>query len=236
MSKIEYDKELFDFVNNLSAITNSISFFVDEETNDSVHVVQSDANKSMLYTLNVPKRYFNINDTISFYKYDNFYSFLNTVKDPILEIDYDDGIIDISNSAVKINYILSDSEGILMDPRPVINFDSGDIKFTLLDDDIHEIVKINNLIKGTKANIKCVDNEIFITFYSESSDNSFTKKFDGERVGDYVDDIEFTVMADRFIVIPQKNDYSVDISKDAFIRISLIHDEIDFNLYSGEVQ
>ena len=80
---IEYKRELFDFVNDLTAINPSIAFerIFDESYNaDRICVRKSDKNRSLVYTLSVPVEYFDIKETVAFYMYSNFYKFLTSIK------------------------------------------------------------------------------------------------------------------------------------------------------------
>jgi len=227
---IAYKKELFDFCNELTSISKSIAF---ERVGDRVVVRKSDANQTLPYIISVPSEYFDIDDTVAFYEYSNFYRYLNTLKTPKLDIQNEH--ILIQGNGVKINYLLSDEDGIINGPKKV-DFEHGDVRFVLRKEDIDEIVKINGLVKGTHANIKVVDTTVTITIFSSGSDNSFEKVFEAERVdGGEDDDFEFTIMSNRFDVLPSKRDYTVDLSCEAFLRISLIHEEIEFNLYSGDI-
>ena len=227
---IIYNKDLFDFVSNLTAINNSIAF---ERVGDRVVVRKSDKNKTLPYILSVPAEYFDIEDTVAFYKYDHFYKFMSTLKRPNLKIKEDRMIM--SGKGIRVNYMLSDPEGIINGPKTV-EFDNWNIRFTLTKEDLDEIVKINTLVKGTKARIRCEDNSILITIYSSGSDNSFEKEFEAERLTDNDDTFEFTILSNRFEFLPSKRDYSIDISQEKFMRMSLIHEEIEFDMYSGEVR
>ena len=228
--KIQYKKELFDFVNDLTAIHNSIAF---ERVKDRVVVRKSNANQTLPYILSVPAEYFDIEETVAFYKYDNFHKFLSSVKDPDLAIDMPNIIISKSGKTpISIDYRLSDEEGIINGPKDVI-FDNWNAIFTLSSEDLSEIVKINGYVKGSNAKISVDDDEVTISIFSNGNDNSFEKTFTCERNGGK-DSFDFIINANRFEVIPTKNDYIMKISEESFINISLIHDEIEFNLYSGE--
>lgn len=226
---ISYNKDLFDFVSNLMSINNSIAF---ERVGDRVVVRKSDKNRTLPYILSVPSEYFDIEETVAFYKYDHFYKFLSTLKDPNLTIKEDKMVI--SGKGIRVNYMLSDPEGIINGPKKV-DFDDWDVRFALTKEDLEEIVKINSLVKGTKAKISCQGNKVLVTIYSNGSDNSFEKEFEAERISDDDNDFEFVILSNRFESLPSKRDYTMDISSKNFIRLSLIHEEIEFNLYSGDV-
>jgi hypothetical protein len=139
----------------------------------------------------------------------------------------------LNGNGVKLNYLLSDEEGIANGPKE-INFKNADVQFTLTKESIDEIVKINSLVKGNKARIRCVENTLTITFYTNNSDNSFEKTFECERISDYDQDIDFVILSNRFEYLPSKRDYVMNISAKKYIQISLINPDIEFNIYTGE--
>lgn len=230
---IEYKRELFDFVNELTAINPSIAFerITDENLNqDRIVVKKSDKNRTLAYTLSVPTEYFDIDETVAFYAYSNFYKFLTSIKNVNLSVD--DNVMVLNGNGVQLNYLLSDEEGITNGPKS-IGFKNPAIRFTLTAEAIDEIVRLNSLVKGNKARIFCSGTTITITIYTTGSDNSFVKTFECERLTDFEDDIEFVIFSNRFEYLPSKRDYVVDITDKNYIRISLINEIIDFNLYTG---
>lgn len=239
MANIEYKRELFDLVNDLTAINKSVAFERMTVTDESGNVVEekiairkSDKNRTIVYLLKVPVNYFDIDSTVAFYDYANFYKFLTSIKDVKLTLNEDKMIL--AGNGIKLHYLLSDEEGIINGPKK-INFNNPDVRFTLTKEDLDEIVRLNSLVKGNKANISCVGNTLTIKFYTNSSDNSFEKTFECERLTDYEMDIDFTIFANRFEYLPSKRDYVFDISAKKYIQISLIHEEIELLVYTGEV-
>jgi len=230
--KITYKKELFDFINELTAINNSIGF---ERIDDRVVVRKADKNRTLPYIVSVPSSYFDIDDTIAFYKYDHFYKFLSSIKNAELRLEDPNIIISKSGKTpINIDYRLSEEEGIINGPKEKIEFDQWDAQFVLSAEDLEEIVKINRFVKGTNARIECVDDEVKISIYSNGNDNAFDKIFTCERIGDSTDDFSFVINANRFEYLPSKRDYTIHISSKKFVKISLIHDEIEFDMYSGD--
>lgn len=240
---IQYKRELFDFVNNLTAINQSIAF---ERVGDNIVIRKADKNRTIPYILSVPSEYFDITETVAFYKYDNFYRFLNSYKNPTLNID--NGKMIISENKSKSRYTLSDPEGIINGPKRV-NFEQGDIRFTLTKEQLDDISKHVGLIKANRAKIEVVDNNIKFLFYSTETDNDYEAGFECERLGDFDDDFSFLIFANRFSYLPVKHDYVFDITakhydEDGnhiegtgnFMRISLVHEEIECNFYSGELK
>lgn len=233
-NKITYKKELFDFINELTVINNSIGF---ERDGDKVVVRKADKNRTLPYIVSVPHTYFDIDRTIAFYKYDNFYKFLTSIKNAELELDDPNIIISKSGKTpINIAYRLSEEEGIINGPVGKIDYDAWSAQFVLSSEDLEEIVKINRFVKGTHARIECSDEAVKINIYSSGNDNSFDKSFTCERVGDSDTDFSFVINANRFEYLPSKRDYTVYISSEKFVRFSLIHDEIEFDMYSGDME
>jgi len=233
---IRYKKELFEFVNDLTAINPSIAFErkMDNVRNEErIIVSKSDKNKTLPYILSVPVDYFDIDNTVAFYDYNNFYRFFSTIKDVKMSIKDDQKMV-MKGKNVSINYLLSDSEGIINGPKER-KVGDGDIRFTLPKEILDEIVKINSLVKGHKARITVEGDNIGIHVYSSGGDNTFNEEFVGERVSDYEDDFAFTILSNRFDLLPSKRDYTVDLFHKKFVKFSLINEDIDFELYSGDI-
>ncbi len=237
--KISYKKELFDIINDLTCINESIAF---ERVEDIVMVRKSDKMKTTPYILKAPAEYFDFDNTdpesgnniIAFYKYAEFYRYLNTIKNP--ELTLDDPKIIISrggNSKVNIKYPLSDEEGIINGPKK-FNLPPWDITFVLPREDLDEIVKINGLVKGAKAQLSCVDDVLTIDIYSSDHEQAFDKEFKCDRISDMSEDFSFIINGDRFSLLPSKRDYNVNISSQGMVNMSLIHDDIEFDFYTGD--
>lgn len=232
--KITYKKELFDFINELTAISNSIGF---ERVDDRVVIRKANKNRTLPYIVSVPASYFDINDTVAFYKYDHFYKFMTSIKNAELHLSDPNIVISKSGKTpINIDYRLSEEEGIINGPVGTIDFDAWDIQFVLSSEDLEEIVKINRFVKGTNAHIECTDNEVKLSIYSNGNDNTFDKSFTCERVGDSDKDFSFVINANRFEYLPSKRDYTIHISSEKFVKFSLIHDEIEFDMYSGDLE
>jgi hypothetical protein len=227
---IEFKKEFVDLVNELTCINPSIAIMRD---NDRIVISQSDKFQTLPYILTAPANYFNIDDTIAFYKFSDFHRHISIVKESSLSLDSNDSYIYISIKGMKIKYRLSLTDGVSNGPKEV-QFGDGDAVFTLTKEDLDEIVKINNLIKGDKARIRCSDNKVTITFSRQGADNTFEKEFVCERVSDFDEDFEFDILANRFEYIPCKKDYTIYLSKHKYVKISLMHEDIELNIYSGD--
>ena len=65
-------------------------------------------------------------------------------------------------------------------------------------------------------------------------DNTGKTEIECERTSDNTDDFSFVINSNRFEYLPTKRDYTVRVSSENFINFSLIHDDIDFDMYSGD--
>lgn len=226
--KLTYKRELFDFVNELTAINNSIAF---ERVGDKVIVRKADKHRTLPYIISVPASYLDIKETLAFYKFDDFYKFLKSMKNADLTIDNPN--IVISSGRRSMDYRLSLPEGIINGPKTV-EFSDWDVIFTLSAEELQHIRTINGNVKGNKALISVSDDIVTIDLYSSGQDNTGKTEIECERVSDNTDDFSFIINANRFEYLPTKRDYVVRLSSQNFVNFSLINDEIDFDMYSGE--
>lgn len=234
--KIEYSVELFDLIKDLTPITNSVIFQKDEDEN--VVVCRSDSESTIVYRLVAPKNYFNFEDTIAFYDYNNYYQYLKAFKDPSLLMKDEKTILIRSNDGnATTEYLLSDPEAIKAGPK-AINFKDANVKFNLSSYDLDQIIKMITLIDPKKAQITTDGNKVKVKIYSNMNlhENTFEKVFDIEEKNDLDDEIDFVIFSDTFQKIPLKKNYSVEIKKEGFVKISLINDNVNLDVYTGKVK
>ncbi len=231
MSKVEYKKELFDIVKDLSSINNSIIF---EKEDDQVLIKRNDAEKTTVYILKAPSTYFDFEtDKIAFYNYNEFYQYFSTFENPAITLD--DTKINLSEASAKVHYILSNPESIKPGPK-AINFGDGDCTFSLDSKALDDIVKMNTLIKAKKAEITGTKDSISIRLYNNEHDNSFDKQFELENLTDFTDDFQFTIFSDLFTNTPLKRNYKVNVKTQGYVKVSLIDDNMDLDIYTGYVK
>jgi len=226
---INYKRELFDLINDLTSISPSIGFECDET---SVIVRKCDEERTIPYILTAPIDYFGITETIAFYNYPNFYSFMDMIKDA--KLTYNGNVLNIDGATTKINYTLSDEGSIINGPSSIA-FNDADYTFVLSRDELDEIVKMKNLVKAKRCIITCDDDVVKLKMYTDETSHSVVKEFVGDNVSDIEDVIKFEVSADRFSHLPPKRDYTVHIKKEKFMKFSLMHDEINLDIYSGSI-
>jgi hypothetical protein len=233
MKKVEYNSEIFDLVKNLTLINSSIIFEKDEEGN--VVVRRSDREQTVAYQLVAPNSYFDFdNEFIAFYEFIEFYNYFKafTTKP---EIYVDDLKLVMKNEGSKTDYLLSNPEVIDKGPKS-INFTNPDIKFKINSSDLDEFIRMNGLIKPRKAKIFGNSEKITIKLFNNLHDNTFEKTFNVESFGDIDEEIDFVIFSDTLTYLPIKNDYSIEIKKQGFVKISLLDKNIKLDIYTGKVK
>jgi hypothetical protein len=230
MKKIEYRKEIFDIVNDLSQINNSVIF---EKEDDKVVIKAIDAEKTIAYVLEAPKSFFDFeDDQIAFYNYNEFYQFFRAVE--AAEMKKTESMITLCGHNSKISYLLSNPESIGPSAkRP--GYANSDLKFNLTAYDLSEIIKMNSLIKAKRARIYGDSKSINIRLYNDLHDNSFEKTYDIENLSGFDKEFDFAIFSEHFEKLPSKKDYVVEIKCAGFVKFSLANNDINLNIYTGYV-
>jgi hypothetical protein len=231
MNAVAYKSELFDVLKDLTAINNQVIF---EKQDDKVMIRRSDAESTIAYQLLAPKEYFAFDEEkLAFYNYMEFYQYFRAINTP--EIFIDGAKIFIKSGSAKVDYILSNPESIQAGPKS-INFKSPDIKFCLSSADHDELMKMINLIKPKKAQITSNGENVKVKLFNNLHDNTFEKTFDIENVSKNKDEIDFVIFSETFENIPLKRDYTIEIKKEGFIKISLVDENLSLDIYTGKIK
>lgn len=236
MSKIEYKREFLDIVYDLSKINNTVVFKKSEDK-DKIFIFTSDSAKLITYRLEAPIEYFNIpEDQIAFYKYGEFYTFLNVFHNP--EFKFKRNKIIISEGDSKFNYLLVEPDLIKVPQPKKINFGECDLKFNLTSTTIDNLSKmINSLIKAKQIKIYGNENKINMNIFADGYDNSFEKSFDVEQISDFSGDFSFNIYSDLITSMPNKKDYIFHLKfidhNRAFVKATLIHENINLDIYTA---
>jgi hypothetical protein len=230
MKKIEYRKEIFDIVNDLSQINNSVIF---EKEDDKVVIKAVDAEMTIAYVLEAPKSFFDFeDDQIAFYNYNEFYQFFRAVE--AAEMKKTENMITLCGHNSKISYLLSNPESFGPSAkRP--GYADSDFKFNLTAYDLSEIIKMNSLIKAKRARIYGDNKSINIRLYNDLHDNSFEKTYTIENLSGFDKDVDFVIFSEHFEKLPPKKDYAVEIKCSGFVKFSLANNDINLNIYTGYV-
>lgn len=231
MKKIEYRKELFDIVNDLSQINNSVIF---EKEDDKVVIKTVDAEKTIAYVLEAPKSFFDFEEEqIAFYNYNEFYQFFRAVE--AAEMKKTDKTITLCGHNSKISYLLSNPESIdSSSKRP--SYANSDLKFNLPAYDLSEIIKMNSLIKAKRAKIYGDGKSINIRLYNDLHDNFFEKSYVVENLSGDEKEFNFAIFSEHFEKLPPKKDYVVEIKRTGFVKFALANNDINLNIYTGYVK
>jgi hypothetical protein len=219
--------EYFDLINELSTINKSIIFNREE---DKISVKRKDQEKSIAYTLVCDKECFDIDESIGFYDFVEFYRFLKAIDSP--EIKKGDNRFILTKENSKLNYLFSNIEAIDEGPKE-IKFPDYDYKFLLTKDALYELVKMHNNIKSKVASLSHKDGIITVKFFKDEFDNSFVKTFDAEVKNN--EEFDFSINSDLFEKLP-KRDYTVYIKNPGYIKIKLNHETFDLNIYTSRLK
>ena len=231
MSKLQYNAELFDLLKDLTSIDSSVIFEKDDE---NIVVRRSDSESTIAYQLKAPKDFFDFgDDQVAFYAYLDFYQFLKSFTDP--EISIDGKKILIKGESSKTEYILSNPESIPNGPK-TINFKDPDVRINLSSAELDELLRMIGLINSKKTQIIGNGDKITFKVFNNLHDNTFEKTFKVENLSNLKEDIDFVMFSDTFKNLPPKRDYVIEIKSQGFIKISLVDDKINLDIFTGRVK
>ncbi|MFW6173270.1 MAG: hypothetical protein ACOC5T_05945 [Elusimicrobiota bacterium] len=232
MSKVQYNSELFDLVKDLTSINTQIVFEKDDEEN--ILVRRSDSESTIAYELKAPREYFDFSgEKVAFYQYPVFFQYFKAIGEP--EIHISEKSLTLKEKGSKTNYLLSNPESIEKGPRE-INFVDPDIRINLTSGDLDEILKMIALINAKKVQVFGNDDKLTIKVYQSLHDNTFEKTFEVENLSNIDEEIDFVMFAETFKNLPVKRDYTVEIKKQGFIKISLVDENISLDIYTGKIK
>jgi hypothetical protein len=227
MSEVKFKKELFDLVNSLTPITNSI---IIENKDDNILISRKNASSTIAYKLTAPKDAMTFDgDNIAFYDFNEFNSLLNVFESPDITIDANKMVI--SQNQSKLKYILSDIETITPGPK-TINFPESEVTFKLAAIEIQAIKKMVNLIKAKYVTFKITDNVVNVNLFSEGHDNSYDKNFEINNVNGKSFEIKISV--EVFEKIPL-NEYNIDIVQ-GVMKIGYSSNGMELNIFVAECE
>ena len=235
MEKIVYNSDFFHILKNLITVSNSV---IIRKEDDKVVVRRTDNEVTIAYNLKAPKEYFDFptdNDDVTFYNYGEFYSYFTSFKKPDIYID--NMKLTLKENSSKIDYILSNPQSFEKKIPKEPNFGDSDISFNLSWQDHDEILKMIALIKPKKARITGNNEKISIVLFNQLHDNSFEKTFDAASVRPNEKiNIDFMIFSDTFMHIPSKRSYTVNIKSAGFVKVSLIDENINLDIYTGKIK
>lgn len=232
MSKvIEYKKEFLDLIKDLTDINNKIRL---QKEGDKIVVRRADEEVTIAYMLDAPINYFNIEDELGFYNYTDFYGYLKALQDPKIKLDNNKLILDTGSE--KVDYILTNPDSTGKSPQDA-EFTNVDFEFKLSVTDLDVIRNMIGQIKASRAKITTIDNnKVSIRIYNSLHDNSLVKTFDIKNLSDFSENVEFTIFSDIFLQIPAKRDYVINVINRGFMKVSLQHEAINLNIFTGRVK
>ena len=231
--EVSYKEEFLDLIYDLRAIENGVIFEKDDDE-ENILVKRIDAEKNMAYSLKAPLSYFDFSeDRIAFYDYEEFYQFFKgLMKSPDIKLDNTKIVMEKDNS--RMDYMLSDPDSVRAGPKN-IKFEGAQVAFKLTAKDLERLTKTVTSIKPKRAKISWDGKEVSIVVFSNQHHNVYEIKCDGKPIDGFDESFEFMVFFDVFIKLPSRRDYNVYLKTDGWSRYSLIHEEIDLDIYAGRV-
>lgn len=229
-SSIKYNSEIFDLVQSLVPINNSIIF---EKSSDGKNVLvrRADSEMSVAYILEAPVEYFDIpDDKLAFYNYNEYYQFFSTFDTPILSLNQNK--ITLSEGNAKTDYIISNPESLPAGPKK-LNFRDPDVTFRLDATDLDDLSKMNALIKAKRARLYGNQKEINISLFSSMHENAYENKWDVEAANGFEGEYDFVIFSELFVKLPPKRDYDIAVISEGWVRVSLVDENITLNVYTG---
>jgi hypothetical protein len=233
MEKVKYNSEFFDILKDLVSISNSV---IIKKENDKIAIRRADTDITIAYSLKTPLEYFDFpvnNEEITFYNYGEFYQYFKSFNQPDIFIDNKKITLKENNS--KIDYVLSNPESFEKKSPKEPNFGDSDISFNLSPKDHDELVKMITLIKPKKAKITGDSKQISLTLFNQLHDNSFEKTFEVTNFNGNPE-VDFLIFSDTFLHIPPKRDYMINIKSVGFVKISLINNDMNLDIFTGKVK
>jgi len=232
MKLISYKQEFFDLVSQLTPFNDKIVIEHDENENVT-KIRRQDDEKTSAYILSVPRKYFDIDENVGFYKYTEFYRFLKTLNNPDIKINQNK--LMLSKDASKFTYILTDASRMKTGPND-FNMEEPDFQFELDSESLIEIVKMNTLLKNSRhSEITCVGDKINVKICMEEGDNSFEKTFDAIILSkEYAEEpLQFKIFSDFFTKLPAKHDYIISIKAPGHLIFEMKGDDMKLKLYTA---
>lgn len=232
--KVEYDKEILSLLNDLCSINESIIIKKDDK---KLTVQRANNAKSIAYRLNMNPSVFNFDgDSVSFYKFPEFYQLLSCFDSP--ELHQDESKLILSKDKSKINYLLSDPETLSKGPSS-LNFTEPQASFALKSSDIKELKKMIGLLTAKNTNFSCSDKKVNITCYNSNHENSFSKTYLTDTL---TSDIKFSISSEIFTVIPD-GDYTIELMRKTLpnkkevhmARFTLQKKDISLEIFTAEI-
>lgn len=231
MTKVDYNPEFTKILNDLTTINKSL---VLTKEGDKVFCQRADADKTLGYRIEAPAEYFNFpEEQLAFYEYAEFYKYMSTFKEP--QISKNGQKITLSEGSAKINYVLSNPEGIKPGPKN-LNFAESEIKFVLDGKTIDEFAKMKTLIGAKHIKVSNDGDSVVINIFHPIHSNSFEKKF--KACEGTIPEFEYVFFADIFEKLPTKKDYTVEVRNTGkgYLQLTLAHDNIFLGILVGSLK
>ncbi len=234
----EFKKEYISAVKTICGIQSTLIFAKKENT---VSLLGNNDGVTIAFTLKAPESYFNFKtDEIAILDFNRFSQFYNSVQEPKLSIESDEGI--------SKNIIISSESGLtnirqrLADPAIIEKPEFEDINFTanagsleLSKEELSNINKMISMISGDKNTIKINinNNTATIIIYNARTSDRFEQTYSLDM--ESTNEISYEFQCEDFIKIPTAT-YKISFNvEDKSARFSQVReDDIELNIYIAE--
>ena len=231
--ELQFNPTVLEVISTLTKINQSVIIWRDEK---DIRISMADGERLIIYSMHVPHEYFDIEDSIAFYNYTEFYQFYKSISDSSLVVGEEEILIGGSDS--KLKYYLSPVEkiNIASDDKPMspksINFSGHGYEFPLTKKTLAEIKKMVSMLGVTNINFakNVGDKHIIIKAYNHSAEIDFEKFVPIKQVTDKDDGFNFDIIADHIERLPVVYDYNVSIKSSGGIKFSAVMSDENITL------
>lgn len=211
--EIDHKPVVLDIVNGLTKINKSVIIWKE----DDIRISMTDGDRLIAYEMHVPHSYFDIDESIAFYNFPEFYQFYSSIKEAMLDVREETVLISGEDS--KINYFLSPVEKVNIgsDDKPFspksIQFDDHEFEFFLSKKNLVELKKTATMlgVSNIKFSSNITDKYIVLKTYNDDQDISAEKNLPMISMDRTDKDFSLDIIADHIERLPTAFDYTVYI-------------------------
>jgi hypothetical protein len=227
---VNYNKEIINLFNDLSAINPQIVFEKDEKK-ENVIIRRTNASGSIAYFLLTPKDNFDFEgDELAIYNYPEFYQMFSCLDKPVIK-QTGNKILIIKDSA-RLNYLIANPEAVKK-MKPKVVFNDADAKIIFSHDDIKEIQKMIGLVSAEYVEITTDGNKMNLRIFNTSHDNSFEKTYD--MAEESKAKLKIKISKEIFTILPKEN-YSFEVKKEGIVKFSFDKENVSLQIFTAEIE
>jgi hypothetical protein len=232
-SELQFNSTVLEVINTLTKINQSVIIWRDEK---DIRISMADGDRLIIYVMHVPHEYFDIDESIAFYNFSEFYQFYKSISDASLVVGEETILVGGSDS--KLKYFLSPVEkiNIASDDKPMspknISFSGHGYEFAMTKKNLMELKKTSAMLGVTNLNFSKTPGQsnVIIKAYNDSNDIDFEKCLPINQVTDKDDGFSFDIIADHIDRLPTVYDYTVSIKTNGGIKFTAIMSDENITL------